>query len=297
MKDLMDAVFDNQDVIEPDKDIIVSEEETEEAPVEEPVAETVAEKAWKELGIEGWDGKSREQIAEEVKWQRQVKGRHDAEVGEIRRKLQEAESKLSSHAQIAGLTKVEATVDQMTEGQLADFYRDMEVNPKKAISNLIKSQMTEEIKAAVLESIKEQKIGSPDEMVGEISNKIEWRNFTEKHDDWEDYYGMMDVLTKEEHLGTGRPYGEVYELAKLSKENEPLYRATYQLMAKSQMSFSDCKSYAELKIAAPVIATTKKDQIKKEVANIAGGGGGATVTKEAEWQVPEGVDPMDAAFA
>ena len=301
----MDEAF--KDVIEPSKDVVATEEtqgttaavtdETTQVATEETTQGKVVEKSWKDFGLDNLEGKSTEQIAQEISYRNKLYGDQSNEIGTMKRKLQEAETKVADFEKLAGREPEKKIVDQMTEGQLADFYRDMESDPRKAISNLIKGSLTDEIKAAVLESVKEQGTPGSDEKLSEAVNSIEWRNFTERNPDWQDYYGMMNVLTGEEHFGGNRPFDEVYQLAKLSKTNEPLYRATYQFMAThDKMSFAEAMDYAQMKMTAPAKAMEKKDGIKKEIADIKGGAGGSTQTKEAEWQLPEGQDGMDAAF-
>ncbi len=246
--DEMEEAF--KEVIEPGKDTIKSEEtqevvaseETQEKVVSEEKQETEQIKTWKDFGLGNLEGKSTEQIAQEISYRNKLYGDQSNEIGTMKRKMQEYETKITDFEKLAGREPETKVADQMTEGQLADFYRDLEKDPRKAINDLIKSSMTEDIKAAVLADIKEQGIGSSDEKLSEAVNDIKWRNFTEKNTDWEDYRGMMEVLTKEEHFGGDRPPDDIYELAKLSKTNVQLYRATYQLMVKSNIYFHDCKS-------------------------------------------------------
>jgi len=246
---------------------------------EEKTAET-AEQAfkWGKFGLDRYDTMSPEQIAEDVRYRQRLYGDQANELGELRKRSAEAKAELEKFKQLAtgSEKKVEAKIADMTMGELQDFYAAMEKNPRAAIQGLLgdnfRQSLVEEITNQLNESIGPQM----KDATSSAALEAEFRDFTTRHPDWREQYGAMEVLTQEEHLGQDRTYEDIYQLAKLAQTDESLYKATYQLMRKSNMSFTECSRYAKAVMNAPAETDETKEKLKAEVAKVQGGGTSTT---------------------
>lgn len=262
-------------------------EEAPEAPVakekvsDEAEADAPTKKSWKDFGLEGFEGKSEEEIARiivqerrEDEHRRKVYGELSNEVGELRKFKTEAETK-------AARPKEEKEPDlldvmpEMTEGQILDFNAIYEKNPVKAMLKYGGDTIKQMIASQLKESLAGKVEGAVGETIAEQKDTIAYSNFLSKHDDVETFLPLMQTLDGERYLGLqNRSYEELYELAKLGPHTkgtviDPLYNPVYQLMAKHPtLSFKEALAFAKQGAGAEEKAAEKHEQVKKIINKI-----------------------------
>ena len=231
-------------------------------PEVEPVAETPAEPSWKDLGLDRYEGLTKEQIAREIKWINKQYGDHTHEVGELRKKIAELESKTE--------TKVVEEKPEprrgLTAAEVEDYNTLYEKDPVGAFIKYGESDIQRIIDKRVeekLQTILPDKLGK---ITDEQADAMEFENFNSRHDDAEEYISSMKILDDPKYLGTQkRKYDELYELVKLSETDDTQYQQVYALMKKHPtMSYKEAVSFTGSKITPK----TTRQQVVKEVEKI-----------------------------
>jgi hypothetical protein len=246
-----------------------AEEIEVEAPVETEEPELkpeTPEKSYKDYGAPELEGKTPEQVARYVRDQtdywamrNRVFGEQANELGELRKfKKEHGEPK----------PKVEDPFSEMSEGQIADFNRQWEKNPSKAIvdagmGNYIKQQITLGVQEAWGSDAVKQTFA-------EQQNMLAFESFVSRTPDCEEYIPLMQTLDGPNYLGPqGRKYDELYAVAKLGNSDDPSYGGVYRLMKKHpSMSYSDAHKFAKSLLSSSEESQALKVKVEKDVQDI-----------------------------
>ncbi len=259
--------------------------------IEKPV-EKSEEKNWADLGIDRYDGLSREQIAREILHDRQVSGRQGGELGDLRKERDALQEKISQIGNVTNPEKkaVEKEVAQMDEYELERFFAEINKDPRKAISGLLKGHMGVVDKESI-----EKMIG---EAIDQSFNSYDKYNQTKsvqrsrpEHVEHEEY---IEFISKPEYLGDKRSYEDKLEFAILHKENKELADVVYDLLARTNMSFADAREYGELRMQSKGVSEADKDKLRETIKKVgpATPGGPKPVKVSQE----EKIETMDDAF-
>lgn len=255
--------------------------EAPEAPEKDEVSEEVSDqvtvaaettKTWRDFGIDDFEGRTNEEIAEIIRreredssFRRKVYGEQAEELGELRKLRAEAEKPA-----VEEKPDIFDSMADMTEGEILDFNSIYEKHPVKAvlkyarpvIEQLVNQHLEEAIKGNVKTSITESIEGQRD--------SLDYGNFLSAHEDAETYLPAMKKLDGPEHLGEQhRSYEELHSLAKLGMDKDPSYAPVYQLMAKHPtFSFKEAQQFAKQQLGSVDAAKVKKEKIRREIDKI-----------------------------
>jgi hypothetical protein len=229
----------------------------------------VTEKAWKDYGIDGWDGKSREQIAREVAFQRNVSGRQSGELGKLRKEYQTTQQKLAEFEKLAGGKNtqqgqaVAAAIEDMSEGDKLGFFKELEEgNPRKALRMALGDlgiPKNEDIQKMIAETIEKQ--------LGQYHDWSEETNLRTSNPDYAKHEEMVNWLrdkNNEEGL-PNRPRQDCLELCILGEQDTALAGMTYDLLKTSNLPFQRCKQLAQLEMTTSAANETAKNTLKGEI--------------------------------
>lgn len=234
-----------------------------------------AEKTWKDFGVDDFEGKSNEEIAEIVKigrediaFRRRILAEQADELGELRKFRTESEAKVKPAEEEK--PDILDSMPEMTEGEILDFNKIYESHPVKAIlkygrpviEQLVNQRVQDAIKGGVKSTITESIDGQRD--------SLDYANFLSRHEDAETYEPPMKMLDRPEHLGEQhRPYEELFGLAKLGVDKDPLYTPVYQLMSKySNMTFKEAQQFAKQQMGSKEAAQVKRQKIQQDIDKI-----------------------------
>ena len=256
-----------------------------------------AEEKWADYGLEQFDGLKRKDIAEQIKYTQQLYGRQSNEYGSMKKKLAEYEERLAKFQQIAnpnasaGATTQQAAdaFPEMTKGQLEDFYQQFELNPAKAIHDLLKDKMGRRSDEDITK------------LVNERINESLWRyhQYNESQQvasdpDYNKHQAYIDLLKEPENLGTTRSAKDLLEFSRLHEQNKALANLVYDRIKRyPQMPFTEAKEWAEMKLRQGEVISDKVKQIKGQVDGIQGGSLGGTAAKGS---AGENIETLDDAF-
>jgi len=242
-------------------------EEPEKGAEETAKLEETAEvkKTWKDLGIDRFDGMSREQQANEINWRNRVAGQQANELGELRKKVAELEKSPEKPEEKAPVRR------GLTEAEIADYNKILEGGDP--VGAFLKYG-GDDFKQIISEAIKSEFQGGLKDIIGgqvdSQADSLAYSSFCQNHPDYETYEPLMQTLDGKEHLREQkRSYEELYELAKLGEDNDPLYEPTYSMLKKyPNMNVVEAKKFASLQLSNPEAAQTKRDKIKETVGKI-----------------------------
>jgi hypothetical protein len=242
--------------------------------VADTTADTTAdteEKNWSDYGLpEDFNSMPREQMAQRVKealYRERQWGEQGNTIGELRRKNQEMESKIKAF--LGGSPedgkKAEQIVEDMSDGQKADFFANLERNPRKAIMDAIGNvqRSEDDIHKMIDDRVNEILQGYHDWAGSEniVAAKPEYARHKE----------YVEFLAKPEHLGAQRAKRDIYELAELLESNKTLGNMTYdKLKSYPSMGFAEAKRLSDLELIAKEKAAKTKEDIEQEVAGVDG---------------------------
>jgi len=258
-----------------------------------PAGET-SEASWKDVGLEKYESMTREQIARDIHWRNKQMGDRANEIGELRKKVERLEQLQKNKDEEAEKPNLLDSIRDLTAAETEDFNRLYEASPVKAIlkygGDSIKDLVSGEVKKALGEHVPK----AVTESAQEQQEALEFKQFLLGHDDADNHLPFMKVLDQEEHLGRQhRPLEELYQLAKLAKDKDPLYSNIYGLMHKhSAMTVAEARRFAMVMQKSP----DTREKVKAEVAQIDKASTSASSTKRAADKVTK-YDSIDAAFS
>lgn len=241
-----------------------------------------------------YDKMSPEQFAKEYQFRNQTFGRQSQELGELRRKTQEYEAKLSRFMEAADkpveMKKASQGMDELTK---ENFYKLLERGePDKAFDLMLKDKLTprydedESFQKAV------------DARVQEHLSK--YYNYTmeeglRQDPDYPKYSDYIELLSQEDHFGGQRNPKELLKFAKLVDENKPLADLTYHNMRKyKDMPFDEAKQYAMAMMNSQSATHQKQEAIAKQVKSLSGVSPATGSAQQASQT--ETIKSMDDAF-
>ncbi|MFA5163822.1 MAG: hypothetical protein WC441_04895 [Patescibacteria group bacterium] len=245
--------------------------------VEQPTVTQEPSVDWSKYGLSNLSGKSPEEIANFLKYQNRIYGKQQNEIGEMRKKLAEFESK--SQMTSPQSTEVKAQMADMDELELAYFAEAFNKNPRSALNKLLKDSILPELMPEIFKQVKEKYDPVIKETSESLAVKNEFVSFTREHPDYRQYEDVMKELMTDAYLGDKFEFNEVYKLAVMADKEQSLFNETCKLM-KRGLLFDEAKDYASLRKNAIPSAQAKIDQIKKDVTQAAMGGK-RTTTKQA----------------
>jgi len=263
----------------------------EEAPAKAEEAEA-AEKPtidWTGYGLPNLDGKDPEFVKNFFSFTNKKYGQQANELGELR-KYKEDKEKLIE--QITGEKPPEKS-EEMSDLELAKFAEAFNENPRRAMEEFLMPKITESLESKLFEKLKEKFEPVMAEKAENLTTKQEYASFVKDHPDHEKYSDAMYELMTDAYLGENAAFEETYKLAVLAEEEASLFPEACKLM-RAGIPFEEAREYASLKQNAPANTEAKKEQVKKEIAKIAGGKKHAA-TKQGDTE-PE-IKTMDEAFA
>lgn len=276
----IDTEFNAEDAPATTKDKAATTDTTEtpeKDKVEEQVSETAEteEKTWKDLGLDEFEGKSTEEVAKivlqrrkESEFRDKLYGDQANELGKLRKFKTEQEAAKEKPEEKKEKVNLIDQLPDMSEGEILDFNTIYEKNPAKAFlkygNNTIRQIIAEEF-----ESRQEDVERFVGKSIDEHKDSLAYSNFLDNTPDAEQYLPAMQTLDKDEYLGEQkRSYKELYNLAKLGQDNDPLYKPVYRLILENNMTFTKAKTFASQLAGAEEKADTKRDKIQKTVEKI-----------------------------
>jgi hypothetical protein len=268
-----DGVVDDEQPKEPETPNQVAEVELEKTEKEEiPVQETKEEQPevvedWESLGYPEFKGKSPKEIAavlkqksKETEYRDRLYGQQANEVGALRKEVEELKKRpvAEEKPEVTGLSEAEAD----------DFQDLFRTDPAAAIDKYYGPQVEKIVESKMAEAVASGPINQ--KMIEQL-DAIEMKQLRATHADFDEHSSEMTALDAKEALGPQRrPAEELYQLAKLWKSNDPLWQATYGMMARyQQMPFSEAHALATASNKAPAgTPQVKKDDLVKEVKDL-----------------------------
>ena len=260
---------------ETEEEIPETTEETEdEIPVEtegpelkpETPEKSFQEKSYKDYGAPELEGKTPEQVARYVRDQTDYWAMRNRLFGEQANELGELRKFKKEHSEPK--PKPEDPFSDMTEGQVADFNRQWEKNPSKAIvdagmGNYIKQQIALGVQEVLGGDVVKQTFA-------EQQDKLAFESFASRTPDYEEYMPLMQTLDGPNYLGPqGRKYDELYAVAKLGNSDDPSYGGVYRLMKKHpSMSYSDAHKFAKSLLSSSEESQALRVKVEKDVRDI-----------------------------
>ncbi len=246
---------------------------TEEIPAKETEdlqpPETGEKTDWEALGFPEFSGKSEVEIAAVLNQKKTETGYRDVlygqqanEVGTLRKQVEELEGQLKK-------SPAPEKVDSLSEKDVADFQEMLAIDPMGALDKYYGPTM-EKMVQGKLEDAMTSTDGPISRKLAEQLDVIERQQLYARHPDVDDYVSEMTALDEPKALGNQhRPYEEMYQLGKLWKGKDPMWEATYQLMAKyPQMAFSDANAIATAQKVDKSDSEAEKGKVLDQVGKI-----------------------------
>jgi hypothetical protein len=265
------AVEDTAEVDGTEPEVVDTEEadaETTEPGVLETEVETPTkpDDSWGRHGLERYEGMTKEQIARDIRYHNQQFGQATNEVGRLRKRVAELEAVQQPPKEKRDIFDKPPA---MTEGEIVDYMRLSQDDPRAAVLKYAGPQIREFIKETIQSHLKEGFQGELGQYVEGVSQHMAMKNFFIEHPDARAYGPTMALLDKEENLGVqDRTPHELFQIAKLAEDQDPLYPQIYAYMKQNNMSFAQAHEITELQLSAPQNAEAKRDAVKKKVARI-----------------------------
>jgi len=243
---------------------------------------------------ERYDKLPPDQFAKEIQFRNQTYGRQSQELGELRRKHQDAEARLAKFMEAAD--KQPETPKQVNE--LDEFTKDK-------YYKLLEQGRPDEATRLVLGDSLKPKYDSEDFQKA-VDDRVQehlsqYYTYTaeegiKRDPDYPKYSEYIELLKTPEHFGNQRNPSELMEFSRLAETNKSLADLTYHNMKRyPSMSFDDAKKFAGLTMGSGKANEEKKDKFKKELNKLDGvspSKGSADKAVESEQY-----DSMDEAFA
>lgn len=238
---------------------------------QEPTPGTVSaasEKSWKDFGIDGWDNKPREQIAKEIKFQRQVYGRQQSELGNLRKEHAHLQAKMAEFEKLAGATgktdQVQQAVEEMSESEKIAFFKELEDgSPRKALRMALgdlgipkREDLDQMIQEAIHKELGQYHDWNEEQSV--FSSRPEYGAHKE-------YVDWLRDPKNPEGFGMDRSRSECLDLVLLGEKNEPLAGIVYEYMRNTKWPFAVCKQKAEIEMTASQRAREDIEKVKEEI--------------------------------
>lgn len=279
---------------EPDpKDIMPDPPEPADPPEPDPEpdpADPPTEKTYAELGLdERYDKMTREQRADDIKHRNTQYGHQTREIGEMRKKLAAATEKLDSFSKVAGAPiAAKEAVKNMSEGEVALFIQDFQVDPDKAIRGLLG------------ENFGRRSDDDLKKMVGDLFEDMigQYHGYTEDQavqgdPDYQIHANYMEGLRQPEHFGDTRSAHELLAFSKLANGGaDKAYRDTLFDCMKRFPSVPMKECLNMVKGRGGGAKTVDANKIRKQVKDLDGGTPSGSKTASAT----EKIETMDQAF-
>lgn len=238
-------------------DKTVAEEEVEEDTEEDTEEEKPKSKVdWKALGFDKFEGKTDDEVVEQLKFERQQLGHTVNMLGELRREI--AELKKPKKVEKEEKPKdVLASIPELDDADAAKFNAMYEKNPIKAImtygGSSIKDLIANEVNKAL-----------PKESVQDVKAEIAYSTFINTVKPSELEVEQMKIFDKPEYLGAqARSYSDLHGLSKMWLDDSEESKDVYGLMKKHPtMSFDEaCGIVRKPKTKTPI----DKEKIKQTI--------------------------------
>jgi len=246
----------------------VQEQPTQDLQAEPAQPENIPTIPWSKYGLDSrYDKMNPEQFAKEFSYRNETFGRQANELGELRRKHQEAEQKLKRFMEAADKPIEQPQSNEPDEMLIEQFYKLMEKGqPHKALDLLMKDKLSPKYdKDEAFQRHVQQLIQQ------ELSQYHQY-NVEQSVASDPDYYKYQDyigLLRSEDHFGNNRSPKELMEFSRLVEENKPLADLTYSNMKSyPNMSFDDAKKFANLTLSHSDIEAKKKTEYVKQVKSL-----------------------------
>ncbi len=255
------------------------------------------DKNWESFGLERYDKMTREQIAQDINYRNKTYGDQSNELGRLRTVEEERDTLQAKIQQMTAITNPDAKkaavdrVEKMSEGQLTDFFGQLEKDPRQAILSLLGDSVKggrseDDLKKIIQENVQEALF----QYHGFSEEEAVKRNRPE----FVEHEHYIKELSKPEHLGQNRGIEDLLDFTILQKENSTLAAVVYDKLKRyPSMNFQDCKKYSELELRSPDTEAAKKDELEKKVTGLQGGPPSSAKTKVSE---TDEVKTMDDAF-
>jgi len=204
-----------------------------------------SEKTWEDLGLPKFEGKTREEIANEIQWNNRRRGEQANELGQLRKEVAELKAAIPEKPK-AEPKPIEDRLGGMTVDQMEEFNDLYDKNPVAAILKYGEAPIQDIIDQRVRDALEAGMPDSINNIISEKTGAMEYSNFLATTPDAESYEPAMKILDSQENLGKQkRPYVELYELSRLGRAKDPLYEPVYQLCKKHPtMTFDEAKQIA-----------------------------------------------------
>ena len=262
IKDDDDAVEEEvaEQVEEKKEEVVVVEEKKE-----EPVKEVKADIDWNSLGLEVFAGKTPQEIAEQIKFERKQLGHTTNMIGELRRELTQLKARpLEVEKPKEEKKNILEGIADLDEADTAKFNVLYEKNPIKALltygGDTIKQMIAEEVKhvapkdtSVILEQTKDQ---------------LEFQSFLTSTPDISDTdLQQMQIFDDPQYLGEQkRTYSDLYNLSKIWKNRDQRAEKIYSLMKKHPtLSFTEADNLVP---KADKPKPVDKEQLVKDVKKL-----------------------------
>ena len=244
---------------------------------------------WEGVGLENYKGRKFEDIANDIKYKQKLYGDQSNEIGKLRKEHEEASAKLQRYEEVAGKSPdVSEAIEDMSEGQLADFYKEFEKNPRKALRDMMgesrrsDDDLQEIIDARVSATLEDYHTWSRNE------------NLKTNRPEYGEHEPYIELLQSPDHFGSNRSSDELLDFSILRGKDKSLADLVYSNMKRFKgVSFSDCKRFAELERNAAPANEDTKEKLRREVESLSGVKKGSPTGKAS---VGTEIGSMDEAF-
>jgi len=193
-------------------------------------------------------------------------GQQANELGELRRQAAELQK---LRQQINGQPQKKEP-KEFSELEQQMFIRDFNENPMLAATKHLTPQMAEELLPQLTQKISESLRPQWEQQVHAVQDEQEKYAFFQKNgEEIEKDPRLLDTtkLIMSQYLGDDVPYEEAYQLGKMVRDEQHLFKDTYSLMRK-QIPFKAARDFALARHTQSQNAETKIDTIKGEVNRI-----------------------------
>ena len=192
---------------------------------------------WKALGLDVFEGKTQDEVAEQIKSDRKQLGHTTNMIGDLRRKISQLETKPAEEKPVEKPRDVLESIEDLNDADTAKFNSLYEKNPVNAFmtygGDTIKQMIADEVKKSVPDvagSLKQTK------------EDIEYNVFLASNKDITDEdVDQMKIFNDSQYLDEqGRSYEDLYGLSKLWKQKDIRAEKIYMLVKKHRtITFSE----------------------------------------------------------
>ncbi len=251
-------------------DEVAKVEKTEEvsAPVEktEELQPEVVVEDWESLGYPEFKDKTPKEIAAVLKqkntetdYRDQLYGQQANEVGALRKEVEELKKK--------PVAVEEPEKTGLSETEIDDFQDMLRTDPAAAIGKYYGPQVEKIVESKVAEAVAS---GPISQKLTEQMDAMEMKQLRASHSDFDEYSSEMTAIDDQKSLGPQRrPCEEIYQLAKLWKNKDPLWQPTYDIMARyQQMPFSEAHAFAASSSKQSSAPQVKKEEVVEQIRTL-----------------------------